>query len=246
MKTKLFLLICTISILFSCGNEISQSNEYEQHNPGEPLTIENQLWLPVFKLTHQRYKENVLATEMNENGMFGICQLTELEKTQFLKWWDTQDLAGKSPYIELIDDYLLLDWHWYPLYDYLKQDKYNANLHLAVLTSLTWTDITDICKIWEDSTSHDHNAIELLYQFKVKALDDYRNDLHYQTEGWENHLWYSVVQYAFMRQTDSFPNGIEESKLDSLQSIYINCLKTILRDNNFHAKNDCYVTEIKL
>lgn len=242
VKTLLFFAVMTICS--SCKNTNPPSNEIQSE---EPLFTENQLWLPVIKFTNSLYINHILATEkggITGDSVFGIGSLTEPDRLTYSQWVQTHNIIGKIPFIELTDNFLLLDWHWYPMFGYLKYDTYNANLALAVLTKENWTDLRGINQIWEKTVAHDHNAIAELHQFKVKALDDYRGDKTYMKNGWEKHLWFAVVQYAFMRKTDAFPNGVDEYKLDSLQSIYVDCLKKIIEDKKI-SENEGWIREIK-
>lgn len=234
-KLFIMLFVFFISLIHvSCGNT---------NPPEEDLSIQDQLYVTVIKFSNPSYKDFILAK--NGNNLFYACGLAELEKTPFTNWWNKHDLAGKSPYIELADNFLLLDWHWHPMLVFGGVDTFNANYHNAVLIENKWQELKSLDQVWSADTPNDHNAIEKILIFKVKLLDDYRGDTDYQKNGWENHLYHAAM-LGFWGNTDSYPNGIDkyESQIDSLQQIYADCLNTILQQNDFEMVGG-YVTKIK-
>lgn len=239
MKKIMFMIISTLFLLSCNNNNII-------NNPEEPLTTENMLWLTVIKFTKPEYKENILATDEHmyysfpkDDSVFYACALPEPKRKKYCDWFEKNNLVGTSPYIELIDDYLLIDWHWLYFFAHL-EDKVNANFGLTILTELKWADIKTLDDEWERNIPNDHNAIDTIYHFKVRALDDYRGDYSYKTIGWYNHIWFYTL-YTFAENTCYVPKDFDNSKIDSLQSIYTDCLIKILKE--YRYTDDSYIYE---
>ena len=251
-KKILFFALC-IFIIASCSSKStdpSVDSGIEQGNePEGALTSENMLWLSVLKFTNPAYKENVLATDNHlykrvpkDESVFYACALPEPQRTPYFERFANNKLIGSSPWVYLADDYVLVDWHWISFFSHL-EDKVNANYGQTILTESKWSDITGLDNEWSRTIPNDHNAIDKIYHFKVKALDDYRGDYSYKQTGWEKHLWFATL-YAFYGKSDYFPDGVDESKIDSLQNLYVDCLNKILKEHPF-ANDEGYIYEIK-
>lgn len=242
MKKLFFMLfVFSMSLTYiSCGNV---------NSPEEELTIQDQLYITVVKYSNPLYKDYILAKNESDinygDSLFYACGLTNPERIAFTNWWNKHELSGKSPYIELVDNFLLLDWHWHPMLIYGGVDTYNANSYNAVLIENKWSELKDLNQVWSIDTPNDHNAIEKILIFKVKLLDVYRGDSGYKTNGWEKHLYHAAM-FGFRGMSDSYPNGIDEyeSQIDSLQQIYVECLNNILQHNDYEVVGG-YVTKLK-
>lgn len=221
--SMLWVLVTLATILSSCGNN---PTEYPQSE-----TIEDQLWLAVIRYTSPSYKENILAVDNSmyrlvphDDSVFYACRTPD--RDWFIEWTNEINLLATSPYIELVDGYLMIDWKWRPVFRHCS-DKINGNYGHTILTQLKWTDLTDFTQEWERTIPNDHEAIDRIHHFKVKALDDYRGDQTYITEGWEKHIMHC---------------GTVE-QIDSLQNIYAECLRQVLRDHDYN-ENESFILRI--
>lgn len=224
-KTFYLLSVFTIIAVTSSCDSISPIET------SKPSTIEDALTLTVIKFTNPSYKDNILATDTDNRDKQDVFyafdyRITEISNINVYDWVAKYNMIGQSPYIELTDGYLLIDWHWVIILNL--GDKYNSNYGRTILLEQKWSDLKDFSQRWSRSTPNDHESIDRLYYFKIKAIDDYRDDKSYLTTGIENHLW--------IRGNDS--------QRDSLQSVYATCLKQILNDNDY-TEDDWVVSEIK-
>ena len=215
-------IVISAVMLSSCG-----SNPTE---PQKPVTLEDRLWIAVIRYTNPSYKENILAVDnsmyrltAHDDSVFYACRLPIKEnQVRYIEWADCVKLLKTSPYIELVDGYLMIDWNWRPIFIHCN-DKVNGNYGHTILTQLKWKDLTDFTQEWERTIPNDHEAIDRIHLFKVKALDDYRGDQTYATEGWQKHIMYC---------------GTKE-QIDSMQNIYADCLKQILKRTEYKEDDSC-------
>ena len=224
-NSKKILFALVVILLSSCGNH--------SENPQMPLTSEDLLFITVIKFTNPSYKDNIMATDNrmykqceHDDSVFYACG-KQLFKADYIRYADSIKLLEMPPYIELIDDYLMMNWHWTPIFPHCS-DKINGNYSQAILTGLKWTDLKDFKQEWERTIPNDHEAIDRVHLFKVKALDDYRGDKSYLQDGWEKHILFR----GSVRQ------------IDSMQNIYAECLKQILR-NHKYAENESTIRQIE-
>lgn len=222
-------------------NDVMEEVDNSINDLDEYLHSDDEMWLSVLKFTKPEYKDNILAwnrTELNGN-IFSVCLLPESEKEQYIKWWEQNRIKDINPFIELGNDYLLIDWHWKPLFIYLNTDTYNANLGQILLNDVKWSELENLNSEWDiNSISYSFDVIDEIHQFKIKAIDDYRGDTQYSTTEWEQHLYHIATnKYSDLTQN-------QEQQIDSLQTIYTECLKSILQTNSY-TENDAYITNIK-
>lgn len=223
-NSKKILFALVVILLSSCGNH--------PEKPQVPLTPENILWVTVIKFNNLSYKDNILATDNSmytsrghDDSVFYACGVAD--KISYIQHADSIKLLKTSPYIELVDGYLLISWKWLPVFTHCL-DKINGNYGHAILTELRWKDLKDLKQEWERTTPNDHDAIERIHQFKVKALDDYRGDKTYMVDGWERHVMYCG----------------NYSQIDSMYQIYADCLKQILREHKY-TEEETFIRQIE-
>ena len=150
-----FLFLVSVCIFFGCNDRVEAT--------------EPQMSVTLIKFKQPEYKNYILANKFKGDdyicGMrFNKCELPIGE-------------AGFSPYWELPDNWLLVDWKWYLF-------PYNANL--VLLTDLTWeqfeVDSSKISRVptWSLSEPYITDPIENVYYIKVDNLEKYSNSTYGQ------------------------------------------------------------------
>ena len=224
MKTfvKTLLFYAVITLCTSCkkadepgGTYIPEPDEYHQKI----------FW--VVKFTKPSYKDYIVVVEPYEVdgdwefavdwSLFG--NYADGNKTYFGK------SLSDSPYIELTNSYLLVDWRWVSLLN-RAHNTFRANDQLVVLTELKWSDFTGFLQKYSKDTPHDHKAFTRAYEFSAKVLDIYRGDSLTERD---KDIFYKGQYYS----NYSDKNVIS---MDSIQNIYVGCLKEILEKYDLGEK----------
>ena len=73
-------------------------------------------YIEIIKLEQPEYKENIMvyAPENEENAL-----AVSVFNSYFCISQEIEPICGTLPYIELPDDYLLLNWRWKRIFDYI-------------------------------------------------------------------------------------------------------------------------------
>ena len=116
----------------------------------------------VIKFKHPEYKDYILANYFKgEDFIFGM---------RYNRCIDPIGQAGFSPYWELPDDWLLVDWKWFSF-------PYDAGL--VLLNELTWDkfeiDATNISGIpkWPLTEPHIIQPVEKIYYINARHLEEF-------------------------------------------------------------------------
>ena len=226
-KYSIIGIALLFAILSACSNRPISSQQ--------SMSVEDLPWVSVIKFTNPTYKDNILATDNSmyklrehDDSVFYACDIRPTySRNNFIIRADSIKLLNIPPYIELVDEYMLIDWHWKPLFIHCS-DKLNGNYGHTILTELNWTDLKDFEQEWIRTIPNDHEAIDRIHHFNIKALDDYRGDITYAVDCWEKHIMY----------------GGSERQIDSMQNIYAESLKQILRDHEY-TEDETYIDQIK-
>lgn len=166
MKTKHFFVVAYIL----CALCIIGCNR-------QPFTNPYTNYVTVIKLEKTEYKQYVLAPESGYTGKAGF-------------YGDANIFGdGASPYWELQDDYLLIDWRWYmfPRYQttyYLIFEPWNAQNSYAWSENNTWR--LDTCQYIK-------NPIKRRYDIDITKVNEYLGTAElYQKDYGETHRMHLI------------------------------------------------------
>ena len=166
MKTKHFFVVAYIL----CALCIIGCNR-------QPFTNPYTNYVTVIKLEKTEYKQYVLAPESGYTGKAGF-------------YGDANIFGdGASPYWELQDDYLLIDWRWYmlPRYQttyYLIVEPWNAQNSYAWSENNTWR--LDTCQYIK-------NPIKRRYDIDITKVNEYLGTAElYQKDYGETHRMHLI------------------------------------------------------
>lgn len=166
MKTKHFFVVAYIlcALCIICCNRQPFTNPYTNY-------------VTVIKLEKTEYKQYVLAPESGYTGKAGF-------------YGDANIFGdGASPYWELQDDYLLIDWRWYmfPRYQttyYLIFEPWTAQNSYAWSENNTWR--LDTCQYIK-------NPIKRRYDIDITKVNEYLGTAElYQKDYGETHRMHLI------------------------------------------------------
>lgn len=247
MKHIAFIILSVIPLmLISCNSQTSEipvndfidrpvmglqlvkfkSPEYVKYVAAESVTVE---WDTIKGYPSDKLVGKKSAYKIRGAG--GTCQ--EL-------------FLGQSPYIELIDNYYLVDWKWgYFIY-------HPSN----VLLDVVWTDVNDRQELWDLETSIvSSDFIEEWGAVNRNNIDSYLqitpapNDKHINVS--TDHIsppWYGYfhtlteVQESLTKEesfsVDDYMNEVKRQ--DSLQLVYVERLKQIIQNGEMEKIANVY------
>jgi len=178
------------------------------------------LCVAVMKLTKPEYKNYVLASHTTDYPDYYVgdrgnqCQ-------------DSIGKTGYSPYWELPDDWLLVDWKW-RLFPYIEN---------VVLTEQTWNKYPwgpqSSSPQWPLTEPHEDNPIEQVHWIKIANLEYYSNANYGKT-----------VIYYISKTTEPFCYyGVEclceiPEKMDSIWNILYNDLSVAIEKGDLEKINN--------
>lgn len=108
MKTNIFILLFSIFFIILCATGCDRGCIESQKNSIPPLQIRG---LHIIKFNEVEYKDYILTCFSTRED----CTFAMVESDFFLPS-SVLNLYGQSPYIQLADDYLLIDWKWRNIY----------------------------------------------------------------------------------------------------------------------------------
>lgn len=153
------------------------------------------------------------------------------------------NICGTSPYIELVDGYVLIDWRWNYFYhitlisqkEWYSQRVIDLVQNHTFVTNILWSDLKDLSPIyWTDNQSAQHIDLSSVNMIPIRLLDQLRgisSNPPYPDKEFSGD--YSIRLYwdglsaplAHRYYQDHSPKY--EAYLafcDSMQNIYKNCL----------------------
>ena len=187
---KLLFVTCILGIMIglcSCKS-----------NPGatEPR---DKIW--IIKLQKPEYKNFVIA---NYNSGDSISAL------RFNQLGEPLGKSGYSPYWELTDDWLLIDWKWHN-FPYLAGD--------VVILDEPWQNLTHHLQKWHKDVPHVAYPVTAIYTFEAKQLAAY-----FQKEEYE----YIEPKY---REALTMGKDLFVAKKDSVWTILQQDLTELIKNN---------------
>ena len=208
MKKYLYLLL--LPLIVSCNNG------------SDPLRVGYYHAL-VVKFTNPEYKNYIYAEDLKY-------------QIQFRGWGDRrvcdEFIAGRCPYIDLEDGYVLTDWKW-PWVIY----------NMDVLLNKPWSEMTSLDQKWHRDTVEiiPGPYIEEQYWIYFYDIDAYLNVLKKQGYESSDPIDFAPYTYGWMHSRKG--NSLKESErkkytryveiCDSIQDEYVQKLKYIIHSGNF-------------
>lgn len=164
MKTKNVMLLAVTIVLLgitACKEE-----------PKQDCAPAPERHIVVIKFDKPEYKEHIMVYSSRSAGDNTTTRLC----TDYLAYPDSViHLCGQSPYIELPDDYLLVDWKWGRVY-YAKED--------AIVNS-KWSELKTIDEEWPLDEIYMEGPVKESYHIFISQLKAYNNNyLEYDSLGW--------------------------------------------------------------
>jgi len=215
MKTKILLFslittLCAVSCTYPVGPGL----------PPEPS-------VEIIKFKRPEYKDYIMTSSMSKTA-----RALKMATSGFVLPDTVLNLYGQSPYIELVDNYLLIDWKWGRIY-------YNNN---DGIIKEKWTELKDIKTVWPlDQLYVDYPVAEAYYVY-VDKIKEYNGGylehdevapfmrvedatpLFEEQKEWVMY-WLEETDSAFIEYAEILSRMINEGKLEKYGS------KTKLRKN---------------
>jgi|GEM_PF-3054714 len=267
MKTKL-LIILTIVFLFACKEKSSElitpqiGPENENHTPDESLgdVFYEGACMVVVKFEDKSDIDKILIgniiTEYNSNAAYGEYKYDSLHLgfsypsldpgmgIEYKDMWCTfaeeqLSILSIKPYIELTDDYFLIDWRWKPFLQIsttafcaspqaVRRVAFN---HSYILNS-KWEQLQSIKQIWQikDTALCQRVKIDKLHMISYEDLNAIYHFNHLKSTDYNliytNFFYYGMrvpSAYEFFSKNDPrFTKYV--SFCDSMQDVYKNIL----------------------
>lgn len=214
VTSAILSMLATAVIFCSC--------ERNAHEPEPAKDPEPPLSVTVLKLKKPEYKNYVLASRFNDSGN----ECFESLRGNLCK--DPIGQSGYSPYWELSDNWLLVDWKWgdFP---------YAIS---AVLTEQTWDKyewegVTNSTK-WSLTEPHEDNPIEKIHYIYIDHLETYSNT-HYGEE--MHRLISETIQDGIISSDGKCICDISD-KMDSIWTVFQTELNNVIVNNDLEHIND--------
>ena len=151
----------------------------------------------VVKFKKTEYKDYVLVNVVDLNKGDSIS-MTEYN-SDFILPTSAVNLYGTSPYIELTNGYLLVDWKWYNFVSSSKQ----------AIVKTKWVDLTDIHACWPLSEVYIEHPIEQYCVIPIGSLEiRCDGDFHW-----------ADIDISTTPITESQWNAYSESEKNDLQTL---------------------------
>lgn len=216
MKSKYHLIILSL-LLVGCNGQSLNYVEYYHTS--------------VVKFVDPEYANYIYGTTNSRDGLIKFWSGYYIDHYALDK-----DIAGKSPYIDLGDGYLLIDWKWayHPLDD--------------IIIKKTWSEMSSTKQTWNiDSVEIIPGPylaeVYRLYFYDVdkylhiqKDEKDYNEDLT-PTENAGFHAyeyyWLHHPKNESLNQTELEEYERNKAKADSIQSEYVEKLRGIIEKGKF-------------
>lgn len=240
MKTHRLLFIILTGLLISCNNS--------EPELGALHSEQDRMLLHVIKFTNTKYKNMILAYDKNAflpNKEYNFFYTCKEQNENIEEWAKLCKIFSKSPFIDIGNGYLLIDWKWGAILSPIRFQRFIDihNIQYTILLEHNWSELFSISQEWNINEPNDHNSIEKVYHFQIKAIDMYRGDSTYidKNKGWDKHIFYPTADIWEGRPTTNMTEE-EIHRIDSLQSIYADILSNVMLRYKFD--ND-YINNIE-
>lgn len=250
MKTAVLSLLLTLSILLTACTcpQIEQPTYPDASEVGPPAC------LTIIKFANKSHQDYLIAghplVDYNpftydesricfaNNALYAF----EEERNEFIDFVEQElKVCGKSPYIDLADGYVLLDWKWYNIFQLsmISMNHYSLWLHLndyiknhTFITKVLWSDLVDLSPISFEMAQ----GIELVDISEIEAISvqgmDYlrgqmkRPDIDFMDGASMWYYYYAMNPIQAYEYSTNNPSKLKPyiTFCDSMQQIYRDCL----------------------
>ena len=158
MKTRVFLCIA-IGIVGSIFMGCQSNKDWPDKKSGD---------LIVMKFVQPEYKNYVLANYKEGDDHISMYAVN--------RCGESIGLSGNSPYWDLFDNWLLIDWKWWGL-------PYKYKEGLTLLTEQKWDnyDLSAALPKWSLTEPHTFEPVAEIYYLSLDSLEKY-TDGHYDSQ----------------------------------------------------------------
>lgn len=179
-----------------------------------------------------------------------LYSLSEKETYSFIEFVEQKlKICGESPYIDLVDGYVLLDWKWYNVFQLslIPMNRYSLHLYLngyiknhTFVTNLLWSDLVDLSPIsFKIEQGIDLADISDIKAISIKKIDQLRGQRERPDMDFMDFasLWYyydamnPIQAYGYSKYS---PDKLRPyiTFCDSMQNIYKDCLIEYIKKGN--------------
>lgn len=236
MKTKIFILFSLCLGLVTCTdnkpaidpdpNEKDKDSIIHSGGGGGYVYFWGNGEVHVLQFKEPEYKEYIL-TDISFDGTYWTCNRFHTGPTLPI---EVYDVYHKSPYIDLVDNYVLLDWKNYHII-YEMVSKYDDKYDDIAIIKNKWEEFDDFEKEWPLENLYVKDPWKKMYTLKVDTLNYYNNGL-------ENPHLSEIVQCVLTMKEwehDHFAPYYEEeleygAKIDNAYAEYKEVLIKMIND----------------
>lgn len=248
MKAAVVFSLLTLTTLFAC-TPIEGPTNSDNGVPGPSAC------LTIIKFANQSQEKYLIAGHqltgydpltINESLICfannSLHSLSDEETYSFIEFAEQElKICGESPYIDLADGYVLLDWKWYNVFQLsmIPMNRYSLHLYLndyinnhTFVTNILWSDLADLSPIlFNIEQGIDLVDISDIKAISIKQIDQLRGqkkrpDIDFMDFG---SLWFyydamnPIQAYGYSKYSpDKLKSYI--TFCDSMQNIYKDCL----------------------
>lgn len=163
MKKNVFIFLLLGACLLSCHPDPA---------PVPPL-IYTEHPLKIIKFADPTYKNHVMVFAPKSEDTY--LRITNRDNQSiFCMPVEVENPCGQSPYIELLDDYLLVDWRWQYVFDEIVYRPQNEALIVE-----QWTDLDILYHHWSLNDLYVTHPIQEHYVIKLDTLVAYNGKLEH-------------------------------------------------------------------
>lgn len=268
MKTKLFYQMTLFALIIFIGvscekKEISNEKPpIEYPSEAEPMvdyelvilemTPEMREQVMVMPLVDSLKRRDYIYVTLYYRDVLSLCNPNSRDSTLAEFAQNELDILGKSPYILLDSDYVVIDWKWeyfhplggnfhdvlYPTnglgHEHYCTNGYYANADIVnekyYLLPTKWNELTSFNHIWNLEEGVQISKPKVHY-VKVKDIEQYG---HYQTKyGVINQRYPDLyyIHYMYKNSNEWYQSYVKD--MNMLQSYYVETLNQMIKENDF-------------
>lgn len=119
-------------------------------------------YVEIIKLEKPEYKEHIMVyAPKKEDGPLAVA----VGNSYFCISQEIEPICGTSPYIELPDGYLLLNWRWKRIFDHIINEE--------AIISDKWAELRDIHTTWGKEQIYVNRPIKEYYIVRLSKINEY-------------------------------------------------------------------------
>ena len=127
-----------------------------------PVPTPSSGYVEVIKLKQPEYKQHIMVYVPEKED---VPLSVSVSNSYFCTSQEIETICGQSPYIELPQNYLLIDWKWRRIFSYLVNEE--------GLIADEWITFDDINQTWPKEQLYVNRPIQEYYVVEVSRLKEY-------------------------------------------------------------------------